>query len=95
MLIHFRLNPSLTEEAIKDDNRHNLIVQGFVEKENKIIILLTADSSTVIVPFIAFKENALFKPNFDEPSIIDSGLTLKLGEYEADASALIKEFGNP
>lgn len=92
MLIHFGLSPDLAEEAVKDKNSHNLIIQGFVEKGNDLIILLTANYKTVIVPFNELKPSGLESPDFDSPSIIDNGLTLKLGNYEAPAYALIEEF---
>ncbi len=92
MLIHFGLSPDLAEEAIKDKNSHKLIVQGFVEKGNNLIILLTANNKTVIVPFNELRPSVLESPDFDRPSIIDDGLTLKLGNYEAPAYVLIEEF---
>ena len=84
----------LSEKEIKEIqsskyHKGEFIINCLVDKKSKTITLVYDDYNLVVVPFSEFKPSGFCSPDFDNVSIIDSGFTLKLGEYEASSRALL------
>lgn len=70
-----------------------LIVAGYSDFLRQQLVLFRADGKSVIAPFDMFKPSGTSNPNFYELEIIDYGNTIKLGEYEACAGAVMEHLG--
>jgi len=74
-------------------DRNERFVGGTVDKQSKIVTLWLGDLRHLVVPFDAFRPTANgIQPNFNLFSIADYGTTLKFGDYEAVAEAVLYEF---
>ena len=60
------------------------------EDVESFVRLVLADNSYVNAPLSWFQPNRTARPDFSAPEIIDSGQTLKLGEYEAAVDYIVK-----
>jgi len=77
-------------EALTAPNRSDLFIGGAVDAAAKVITLIRGDLDSVVVPFDWFKAGpASARPNFGDFEIIDSGQTVRLGEFEASADAVL------
>jgi hypothetical protein len=81
------------EEVLGAPDRSERFVGGVVDPESGTITLWRGDLRQLIVPVEAFpKTGNDIRPNFDEFSVIDYGSTLKFGDYEAAADAVLYEY---
>ena len=60
------------------------IIAADVVKEVEMIVVVFSDKSIGALGFDALRKSHV-EPNLDKVSIIDYGLTLKLGDYEIDS----------
>ena len=77
-------------EALEAPNTDELIVRAVVNFAIHYVHIWTGTGREVMIPFSYFEPSGDgTKPNFFNPKIIDGGLTLALGKYEAAADALL------
>ncbi|MCA9263013.1 MAG: helix-turn-helix domain-containing protein [Planctomycetales bacterium] len=87
------LTPEELGEVLVSDNRRNLFIGGTVNHNSKTITLWRGSLSSITVPFCAFEPSGNgTKPDFSKFSVADYGHTIKLGDYEAAADAVLYEF---
>lgn len=88
-----RLADAAFFEVLNADNRSELFIGGNVDHATEMITLWRGDLKPINVPFAAFKrsENGI-SPDFNDLGIKDYGHTIRLGEYEAAADAILYEF---
>ena len=81
------------DEALRVPNREDLFIGGIVDEHSKTLTLWRGNLTPVVVPFEAFPPtgNGL-RPKFDKFSVTDYGRTLKFGDYESSADAVLFEF---
>ena len=87
------LPPDELAEALQAENSADLFVGGSVDPANQTITLWRGTLEPLTVPFSAFEKSGDgVEPDFDHFSVTDSGQTVRLGDYEAAADALLYEF---
>lgn len=80
-------------EVLQVDNAKDLFIGGSVDDENQVIVLWRGDLESLTVPFAAFEPSGDgVTPDFGRLSVTDFGQTIRLGEYEAAADAILYEF---
>lgn len=79
-------------DVLGSGHRANLFVGGAVAPAAKSLVLIRGDLTSLVVPFSWFvaRPNGP-KPDFASFEVIDSGQTIKLGDYEAAADAVLYE----
>ncbi len=88
---------ALDDEQLADvlgaENKADLFIAGFVDKQRKRLVLWRGDLSSLVCPLSIFKQ-APSGPAPDENkfAITDHGQTLKFGQYEASAHSVLYEF---
>lgn len=79
-------------EAKSSPGYRDLILGGAVDRGSSTITLVRGDLTRLTLPFTFFTDvPATVKPDFDDLEVIDFGQTLRLGEYEAEADAILYE----
>ncbi|MBW3543098.1 MAG: helix-turn-helix domain-containing protein [Planctomycetes bacterium] len=87
------LPPEELGEALAADNRVDLFIGGSVDPATATVTLWRGNLEPLMVPFAAFEPSGDgTQPDFDEFAVTDSGQTIRLGDYEAAADALLYEF---
>lgn len=80
-------------EALMADHRGDLFLGGSVDHATETITLWRGDLKPLVVPFSAFEASGDgTRPDFRQFAVIDSGQTIRLGEYEAAADALLYDY---
>lgn len=80
-------------ETLAAENREDLFIGGSVDPASQTITLWRGTLDPLTVPFTAFEVSGDgTAPDFLRFSVTDSGQTVRLGEYEAAADALLYEF---
>ena len=80
-------------EALAAKNRADLFVGGLVDRSSQMVTLLRGNLETLAVPFSAFPTSGDGNvPNFNDFAVTDCGQTIRLGEYEAAADAILDEY---
>jgi len=85
-------NEMIDVQALPTIEKQKYIIAGYVDFTCQTVILFRGDGFGLRVPFETFTPNAKCAPNFEELSIIDYGLTVKLGEYEASGHGLLIDY---
>jgi hypothetical protein len=81
------------QEVMGDEHAADLIIGGVVDPEDRRLILYRGNLDRLVVPFEWFRASPRGpRPDFNAFSVIDSGQTIKLGDYEAATDALLYEF---
>lgn len=87
------LDPEELAEALHADHRADLFIGGSVDRRAQTLTLWRGNLEPLTVPFSAFPESGDGTlPNFDRFGVADYGQTIKLGDYEAAAEAVLYEF---
>ncbi|MGH7200299.1 MAG: helix-turn-helix domain-containing protein [Planctomycetaceae bacterium] len=87
------LPPEELAEALSADNRDSLFIGGSVDPNSETITLWRGNLDPITVPFSAFPASGDgIKPDFSAFSVTDYGHTIRLGDYEAAADAVLYEF---
>jgi DNA-binding Xre family transcriptional regulator len=69
------------------------LIGGSVDQVSRTITLWRGNLTALTVPFSAFEKSGDgTEPDFDQFSVADCGQTVRLGEYEAAADAILYEF---
>jgi hypothetical protein len=80
-------------EVLGSSHRANLFVGGAVAPAAKSVVLIRGNLDSLVVPFSWFTSRPDGpKPDFSNFEVIDSGQTIKLGDYEAATDAVLYEF---
>lgn len=80
-------------EVLVADNREELFVAAHAVPEDDALVLFRGDLRSLIVPLSAFRaRKGGPKPDPTKVSVTDYGQTVRLGEYEIAAEALLYEF---
>jgi DNA-binding Xre family transcriptional regulator len=80
-------------EALAAENRGDLIIGGTVDKANKTVTLWRGNLRSLVVPFSAFPRSGDgIDPDFGVFSVTDCGHTVRFGDYEAAADAILYEY---
>jgi len=81
-------------EALNTDNKADLFISGTIDYLSGILFLRRGDMTEVVVSLDIFQPSGDgTAPDFYDFSIIDYGLTLKFGEYEASSEWVIHRAG--
>ena len=87
------LPPDELAEALQAENSPNLFIGGSIDPANQTITLWRGNLEPLTVPFSAFEKSGDgIVPDFDKFSVTDSGQTVRFGDYEAAAEAILYEF---
>lgn len=87
------LPPDELAEALQASNASDLFIGGSVDTANETITLWRANLEPLTVPFSAFERSGEgITPDFSRFSVTDFGQTVRLGDYEAAADAILYEF---
>lgn len=79
-------------KAIEESNTPQLyVIAGEINYEEKDLILHFGNHMHIAVPLDRFKHNAKVAPDFEEFRIVDGGLTLEFGDYQAPVWPIIYE----
>jgi len=80
-------------EVLRSAHRANLFIGGVVAPAAKSVVLIRGDLTSLVVPFAWFSPRPNGpKPDFSDFEIVDTGQTIRLGEYEAASDAALYEF---
>ncbi|MBC7466420.1 MAG: helix-turn-helix domain-containing protein [Bdellovibrio sp.] len=80
-------------EVLSSKKPDHLAVGGSIDIELGILVITRGDLSTLAVPINTFRTSGDgVSPDFSDFSIVDSGQTLKFGEYEASVDSVLYEF---
>ncbi len=78
--------------AAPPEEAADLFIAGVADMESETIALTRGNLKTVVVPYTMFRSSeAGVQPSFDQLEITDYGHTIRLGEYEASADAILYE----
>lgn len=93
MFASLSIEEILEIKSIPIEQQNHYIVSGDLNLETNFIFCFRGDGSVIIINLNMFEHNNPNKtqPNFNEFSIIDHGLTLKFGKYEASTDAILYE----
>ena len=87
------LPPDELAEALQAENSPDLFIGGSVDPANQTITLWRGNLEPLTVPFSAFEKSGDgIVPDFEMFSVTDSGQTVRFGDYEAAADAVLYEF---
>ena len=80
-------------EVLVADHRDDLLLGGMADPEAGAVVLIRGNLETLTVPFDWFSaaEHAT-RADFEDVEVIDSGQTLRLGDYEAATDAILYAF---
>ena len=74
-------------------NRNDLFIGGIVDIEDQALILYRGDFTSLLVPFAWFEPRPVAgSPDWSRFQVTDCGQTLRVGEYEAAADAILYDF---
>ncbi|HUY87253.1 MAG TPA: helix-turn-helix domain-containing protein [Pirellulales bacterium] len=87
------LPPEELAEALQAENRADLFIGGGADRASKTLTLWRGNLQSLTVPFSAFERSGDgLVPDFGKCSVTDYGQTIRLGDYEAAAEAILYEF---
>jgi len=80
-------------EVLAANNAGELLIGGVVDPGSETITFWRGNLEPLTVPFSAFQPSGTgTRPNFDDFEIIDTGQTVRLGDYEAAVDAILYEY---
>jgi hypothetical protein len=88
VIISFLPESEMLTVMNSDQSFHNFL-GGACFLEQKIIVLLRGNKSSIRVPFKAFTPNAIDSPDFTKFEIIDWGSAIGLGRYDASSTSIL------
>ena len=84
---------ALVDEVLQSADPGRLAIGVYVLREARHVAVLMGDLSvTSLIPFEWFTPSPDTEPNFDDVEVIDSGQTIRFGEYEAAVDAILEKF---
>jgi hypothetical protein len=80
----------LVAEVRSKAHPEDFVIGGQIDHEHEAVVLVRGDFSQVVVPFVWFSPTlAGLVPDFEDFEILDTGETLRFGEYETPVSAVL------
>jgi hypothetical protein len=80
-------------EVLAAPDRRNFFIGGAVSPAFKSLVLYRGDLEPLVVPWSWFKARPSGpRPDFAEFEVIDAGQTVRLGDYEAAAEAILYDY---
>lgn len=80
-------------EVLASDTRQDLLLGVLVSVEPKALVLIRGNLDRLVVPWSWFRPTPSgLAPDFTDVEVIDSGLTIRAGQYEAAVDAVLYEF---
>lgn len=80
-------------DVLGAEHPEDYFIGGVVDQDNKALVLYRGNLERLVVPLSWFRSGrGSPRPNFDDFEVIDSGQTIRFGEYEAAADALLYDF---
>ncbi len=76
-------------EAMTAVNSADLFVAGVVNAPARVVVLYRGTLEPVVVPFDWFSRASVGAPAFEDFSLVDHGQTVRFGDYEASADAVL------
>lgn len=82
-------------EVLEAENRPDLFIGGSVDNATETITFWRGNVKPLTVPFSAFETSGDgTAPDFNNFSVIDSGQTVQLGDYEAAVDSILYEYNS-
>ena len=79
-------------DVMADGRAADLFIGGVVDHEDKALVLYRGNLETLVVPMRTFQQaHDGPRPSFEDFEVTDYGTTIRLGEYEAAADAILYE----
>lgn len=79
-------------EVLASPNRGDLAVGALVSAPREVVVMIRGNLERTVVPWTWFRATPNgAAPDFDDVEVVDSGLTLRLGQYEAAVDAILYE----
>jgi hypothetical protein len=78
--------------VLSSDRREDLLVGGTVNAVERVIVLYRGSFDRISVPFEWFQRSTDVEPDFDDFEVTDYGQTVRLGNFEASADAILYAF---
>jgi helix-turn-helix protein len=80
-------------EVLASRRRGEFFIGGVVDKQDEVVVLYRGNMEPLLVPTSWFEPSGNgVRPDFDDFGVTDFGQTVRLGEYEAAADAILYEF---
>ena len=80
-------------DVLESDRRQDLAVGVLVSSDREAVILIRGHFDRIAVPWSWFRPTPHgLAPDFGDVEVIDNGLTIRLGRYEAAVEAILYEF---
>jgi hypothetical protein len=80
-------------EVLAADTRQDLLLGVLVSVERQALVLIRGNLDRLVVPWSWFRPTPSgLAPDFGDVEVIDSGLTIRAGQYEAAVDAILYEF---
>lgn len=80
-------------DVVDSYQRRDLFIGGVVDPDDEMLVLYRGDFTSLLVPFAWFEPRPLAgRPDWTKFQITDFGQTLRMGDYEAAADAILYEF---
>lgn len=78
-------------DVLNSDNKEELFIGGVVDERTKTLALVRGNFERLTVPLSFFGPSGAAKPDFRKFSVDDYGQTIRFGNYEASADAILYE----
>jgi hypothetical protein len=78
-------------EVLADERRGDLFIGGYADRKNQTLTLVRGDLRRLSVPLSMFRPSGAGLPEPSRLAVTDCGNTVRLGEYEAAADAILYE----
>lgn len=88
MLPHDQLATVL---SAPEDESGDVFIEGLVDSDSDTLVLVRGNRERMTVPLSIFRPSATSRPDFGRFELDDFGHTLRLGDYEAAADAVLYE----
>jgi hypothetical protein len=81
------------KEVLTADHPEDYFIGGVVDEEDRAVVLYRGNLERLVVPLAWFRQGRPSpKPDFEDFEVIDTGQTVRFGEYEAATDAILYEF---
>lgn len=81
---------SNVSDILSAPHRRDLFIAGTIDQQNQAVVLFRGDLDPIIIPLTWFTDDSNADP--DALEIIDYGQTVRMGDFEASADAILYEF---
>jgi len=86
------LNKEELAEVFATDHPDDYFIGGVVNRDDDVLVLFRGNLERLLVPLAWFRNASRPVPDFDDFEVTDAGQTVRFGDYEAAADAVLYEF---